>query len=386
MTDEENKVEEIKEETEVDAKEDEDEFTDVKPVEEAPKAEETQAAEEKIEPEQPAVEMNVAEEESIKSAAEEFQVQEIKDAKGKVVSYTYPDEKLEAIDKSRCDFFGEYKKTNVIKWIVTIVLLALIVACWLIPTYVTALKNYQMYITIGGLVISLIGLWLMSFLIKRKTDAAMKAYFHVYYEKSDEYVYGDLIENKTGDVDQKLDQQVMVDANLYDNIYKVGSRNCVNFDYNHHHVVFADAAAQIKGQKALQTVFVGKFLMTDNDWDGDDLIIYLKGNKRALPPTTLKYYELLEDSKYMVAYGPKTAKKFLTKKVRDALSEIKTNKTLVDVAISIRKGKTYIALGYEDDLMILPMDKPFNPSATMQLKEDTKKVFNLLDAINSRHE
>lgn len=384
MIDEEKKVDEVVEE-------DDEGFTDVKPVEEEkPAEEETPAVVEEEKPEEPAIEMNVAEEESAPSAAESFQVEAIKDAKGKIISYTYPDEKLQGIENARNDFYQTYKKTNTIKWAVTMVLLLIIVACWIVPTSLFAegswVNTNSMYITIGGLVISLVGLWLMSHFIKKKTDACMKEYFKTYYELSDEYVYGDAIDNKTGDVDSKLDTQVMVDANLYENIYKVGSRNCINFDYKHSHVVFADSAAQIRGQKALQTVFVGKFLSTDNDWNGDDLVIYLKGNKRALPPTTLHYYELMEDSKYMVAYGPKTGKKFLTKRVRDALAEIKTNKTLVDVAISVRKGKTYIALGYEDDLMILPMDKPFNPSATMQLREDTAKVLALLDAMNSRHE
>lgn len=382
MIDEEKKVDEVVEE-------DDDGFTDVKPVIEEKNEEVAAEAVEETKPEEPEVAMNLVEEEPAPNADEAFKVEMTKDARGNVVSYTYPDENLKAIEDSRYAFFKGYKGTNTIKWAVTMVLLAIIVACWLIPTFFdkeSFIGKNQMYITIAGLVLSLVGLWLMSHFIKKKTDANMKAYFKTYYEKSDAYVYGDAIENKTGDVDTKLDQQVMIDANLYENIYKVGSRNCINFDYNHQHVVFADSAAQVRGAKALQTVFVGKFLMVDNDWNGEDLIIYLKGNKRALPPTTLHYYELLEDSKYMVAYGPKTTKKFLTKRVRDALADIKTNKTLVDVAISVRRGKTYIALGYEDDLMILPMDKPFNPSATMQLREDTKKVLALLDAMNSRHE
>lgn len=379
----------IDEDNKVEAPVDEDDgFTDAAPVEE-PKIEEAPVVEEPKEVEQPAIEMNVQEEDHSKSAAEEFHVDVEKNDKGVIVGYTYPDEKLQYIEDKRKEFYKGYRKTSTIKWAVTIGLLCIIVACWIFPSQFpedSFIYKNQMIVTVIGLVVALVGLWLMSHFIKKKTDAGMKAYFKAYYEKSDEYVYDGMIENKVGDVDTKLDAQTMIDANLYENIYKVGSRNCINFDYNNKHFVFADSAAQIRGQKSLVTVFVGKFLVTDNDWTGDDLIIYLKGNKRALPPTTLHYYELMEDSKYMVVYGPKTGKKFLTKKVKDALAEIRTNKTLVDVAISVRAGKTYIALGYEDDLMVLPLDKPFNPSATMQLKEDTKKVFNLIDAISAKHE
>jgi hypothetical protein len=75
-------------------------------------------------------------------------------------------------------------------------------------------------------------------------------------------------------------------------------------------IVMADAAGQINGQKSLQTCFVGKFIAVPNTNEGAEIIIYLKGNKRALPPTTLDQLQVLEDSKTMVVYGPPTARRF----------------------------------------------------------------------------
>lgn len=303
--------------------------------------------------------------------------------------FEYSDQALRNIEEGRIAFFKKYKQVNMIKWVITAVILAFILAAWILPGQ-TALfpedswvyKN-QVAITVVVLVLALGAMWLSSHMFKKQTDAEMKNYFNNYYQNTDEFVFGDAISNKEGNVDCKLDRQVMIDSNLYADIVKVGSRNCINFDYKGQHCIFSDCAAQIRGQKALQTVFVGKMLVTDTAWDGDDMIIYLKGNKRALPPTTLNYYELLEDSKYMVVYGSAMCKKFLTKRVRDALAQFKTNKTLVDLAISVRGGKLYIAMGYEDNLMILPMDKKFDPRPTEQFKGDAEKVFALLDAIRN---
>lgn len=362
----------------------ESEFADEVKEEEKP-VEETPTEEAPAEEKEPVVEMQKEEEPAEVEEEPSLDVQ--KDEKGTVVGFGYPEDSLKKIEEGRGAFYKEYRKSNMIKWVITFVVIAIVLAVWIVPGQLPEdnyFRVYQLPFTIGALVVSLGGLWLSSFFFKKSTDSSMKKYFHNYYECTDSYVFGDKIYNKEGNVDCKLDQQVLIDSNLYADIYKVGSRNCINFDYAGQHCIFSDCAAQIRGQKALQTVFVGKLLVTDNNWEGDDMIIYLKGNKRALPPTTLNYYELLEDSKYMVVYGSITCKKFLTKKVRDALAQFKTNNTLVDLAISIRGGKTYIAMGYEDNLMILPMDKVFDPRPTMQFKKDTEKVFALLDAIANR--
>ena len=88
----------------------------------------------------------------------------------------------------------------------------------------------------------------------------------------------------------------------------------------------------------------------------------------------------------MVVYGEAGAKRALTKKVRDAIAKFQTNETLCDVSIVIKEGKTFVLLGYEDTLMVLPMEKPFNPAPTTQFKNDFAKVLALVDASNFKEE
>ncbi len=211
----------------------------------------------------------------------------------------------------------------------------------------------------------------------------MKAYFADYYKHSNAFVYGDQISDVAGTVDDKLDAAIFNGAGLYKGVSKVGSRDCLHFNYKGKSIIMADAAGQITGQKSLQTCFVGKFMAVPNANEGAEIIIYLKGNKRALPPTTLDQYEVLEDSKTMVVYGPADGKKLLTHPVREALKAIQTNAVLVDVAIAVRRGMTYFAIGYEDTLMVLPMDKPFNPAPTVELKKDMAQIFALIDAFDA---
>ncbi len=309
--------------------------------------------------------------------------------KAQIEKFVYSEPDLQGIENQRQIFFKIYKKANIIKYVVAGVCLVAIIVGWLVPSYIIK-DNPQVsfYVTIAIVLASLAVILIFNVVFKKKVEKAMKEYFAKYYDYNNDFVFGDKIQNVKGGIDDKLDPEVFKKCNLYKNVYKVGSRECLIFDYQGHHITFADAAATIKGEKSVQTVFVGKFLKTDNSYIGSDLVIYFKGNKRALPPTTLEGKEVFEDSRTMVVYGDKDARKFLTHEVKQALAAFSTNAIFVDMALSIQAGTTYVAMGYEDDLMVLPLEKPFNPAPTKQHQEDMTKIFALLDAIDKseKHE
>lgn len=296
------------------------------------------------------------------------------------------DSKINAIEEARSKFHKTYKTWNMWKWIGALIGLALILAGWLIPRYtLSAHPTIQLVITLGVAVLALGYLIAYSFIAKKKTEKAMKEYFEKYYAINNDYVFGDKISDLEGRLDAKLEPTSMTDAGLYANVLKVGSRATYTFKYKDHAVIFSDAAASTgqPGDQRARTAFVGKYMVIDNKYEGKDLIVYLKGNKRALPPNNLSAYEMLEDSKAMVLYGEGSeSKKIFTNEVRKCLKEFKTNHILIDLAIAIKAGKTYIAMGYEDTLMVLPMDKPFDPKPTIQHKEDMEKIFHLIDVLD----
>jgi hypothetical protein len=301
------------------------------------------------------------------------------------VTYTYNDPLLKGVEDSRLVFYKLYKKQNIVKWIITAGALVLILLGWLIPNLITGLdSNVSFYITLGVLVVAVAILGVYSYVFKKQLEKAMKVYFGEYYTKTNSFVYGANVENLSGTVDDKLDEKVFKDSNLYKEVVKVGSRECLHFTYKGEAMMMADCAGQVKGQKSLQTIFVGKILTTPNTWQGGDVVIYFKGNSRALPPTNLDALEVYEDTKTMVVYGDKDTRKLLSHPVKQALAAISTNDTFVDLAISIRNGTTYYLMGYEDNLMVLPLDKPFNPAPTEEFKADMSLIFSLVDAFKEK--
>lgn len=359
------------------------------PVKEEPKKEEgVELYCEKEEVETPAPEEKPVEEPEAKKEGEK---KNAKKGKPAPVVYQYDDDNLRAIEDARLAFSKDYKKSNLWKWIVTIICLVVIVAGWLVTTipevnkaFSSVNENFPTIFTLILVGLSLVALLVFSSIFKKDIDKKMKAYFSKFYEYQNAYIFPETCENLKGSVDSKLDESKLKECGIYKDIAKIGSRACYEFDYEGHHIVMSDAAAQTQDKKALRTVFVGKFAYFQNDYVGEDILIYFKGNKRALPPTNLAGRNLYKDSKTMVIYGPVSTRKVLTHDVQMALAKFDTNKTFVDMAISIKEGMTYIAMGFEDDLMVLPLEKPFNPNPTKEAKKDIAEVLDLITAFDGK--
>lgn len=386
----ENEEKEIKETVEAEAVTPEEESDFADQVQPTNPAEETNVESAPVVEETPEEEINLyaEKEENQTPESEETKITESKEsAKENAGDYFYENPELEAIEEARKNFHKIYKKLNIIKWVITAVGLALIAAGWIIPTAIGGINsNLTMYISLGVTAVVLVAISVYSVIFRKKVNAQMKVYFKEYYDHTCAYVYPQSVENLKGTVDDKLPEDTFINSGIYTNVAKVGSRAYMTFSYKGFNASISDAAAQKKGERQLETLFVGKFIYFDGITSNDDLLIYIKGNKRALPPNSLKGRKLIEDNKTMVIYGNGKAKSLLTKKVRDALSKFDTNKTFIDMAIAINEKGLFFAVGYEDDLMVLPLEKPFNPAPTRQNKGDIQKILDFVDALTTRHE
>jgi len=308
------------------------------------------------------------------------------------IVYQYDDPHLAAMEDARKECAAKVKKLNIWRGVVTGVCLAIVILAWVlmtIPEISNALaslgENASMIVVLIVAGIGLIGLMVANHVLKKKTDAIMKVYFDAFFLHQTAYIYPSDCANLKGSVDTKLDPDKFKECGIYKDISQVGSRACYTFSYHDVDVTVADASGQSQEKKALRTAFVGKYVYFPNNYVGEDILIYFKGNKRALPPTNLAGRSLFQDSKNMVIYGPATTRRVLKAAVKNALAAFETNATFVDLAISIREGTTYLAVGFEDDLMIMPLVDAFNPKPTIEAKKVMNQVLALIDALNSKN-
>ncbi len=332
-----------------------------------------------------AAKLKKQEEDAVKKEEEEEEeaLEELPDPFPEQASYVYTDDLLDNIEKARVAFYKEYKKINGIKIALSVVGLAIIILFWILPNALkwggdNSVVPMVVSLSVAAGVLALLGV--MSFFTRKANDKRVKAYFGVLYENLNQYIFSGIpAENIQGKVEDKISKDEFAACGMYPGASSIGSRDNITFTYHDMDCALADAAAQKEAGKAMQTVFVGKYLRTTNNFQGKEggLVIYFRGNKRALPPEILPKLNLLEKNKFYKIYGDPSDKKYLTPKIRSMLKEIHTNKVLVDVAIAIKPGKTYFALGYEDSLMVLPMQKPFNPGPTREYKEELATFLEL---------
>lgn len=297
--------------------------------------------------------------------------------------FAYEDERLAHMEEARALFQKEYKKANRWKTPITIIGIGIILVSWLVPSFIDSLKDYAWVFGLCFCVVAIAGIAVYTIFANKASKKAMDAYFDSFFNDYNDYTFGSRVSDLRQDIDAKLDPEVFKGANLYKDVNRVTSRNFLTFNYKGRSVSYSECAAQSVDNKIAKTVFIGDILVINNGYTGKDVAIYRKGNARALPPTNFKAFgDLFEDTSDMVVYGPKTAKSILTKRVRDALATFVTNATFVDFSIAILPGKTYFLLGYEDDLMVLPMRDPMDPKPYMQHRADIQKVFDFIDVLD----
>lgn len=295
---------------------------------------------------------------------------------------TYSSSYLEAIENARADFLKIYRTQNVLKWVVSfIAIAAVIVGAVVIPNL--GIEN-SLYIMIGMLVGALALTILFTVFARKYIRQKMNAYFNLYYKNINDFVFGDIASDLQAQFPGKIQSDAFLDNNLYKDVVDVGSRGLTEFVYNKVPVAVADAAAQIRKDKRLYPAFVGKYLYAGASYKYDDpLYIYFKGDKRALPPTNLDGVKVVSEDKKMIIYSEnKEWKKVINSDVKKILTSIEMNKELVDLSISLQKGRIFVCMGYDDPLMVLPLQQQFDPKPTEIFKKDVVKVLKLIEEFN----
>jgi len=298
----------------------------------------------------------------------------------------YPHEALQKVEDTRQVFWKSYRKHNTLKMVIMVLCMAAIIVAFIVfPTIIKDNSSLQLGLTIGVAILALGGTYGYSVYVRKKFDRKMREYFELYFNSCNEYVFdnkafSDVALQNPG----KITLEEFNECALYKDVIETGSRGLTTFKYNGLDMSVVDCAGNVKAEKRMKPVFVGKMLRTSAKYDGDyPVFVYLKGNERALPPTNLEgVSNVLENEKMVVYSNYKDWKKVLSGGVMKAIEAIKTDKILVDVAFAIQKGKLFVMLGYDDPLMILPLQQEFDYKPTEIYKANMAVVCKVVEALN----
>ena len=298
----------------------------------------------------------------------------------------YNDKPLEEIENERLKFFKTFRIQNTFKWIAALLCIAAIFFAFIgIPKIITNNPNLAQGLSIGIALGSAAVILLYSILTKRMMNVKMRKYFIFYYKKVNEFAFNQ--EGFSEPVLQepgKINLDLFRDTNLYKDVIDVGSRGLTEFEYHGIPMRIVDCAGNIKDEKRMRPVFVGKLLHCATKYLGEQsIVIYFKGNDRALPPTNVSELKVVEDNKKYIIYSNSAdVKKVIKPAIKKMLDGIEMNKVLVDLAISMHDGKIFVCFGYDDPLMVLPLQHPFDPKPNEQYKKDLGQIIKVVEALN----
>ena len=307
-------------------------------------------------------------------------VEEVKEESG------YPHPALNKVEEERGVFWKSYKTHNTLKMVVMMVCLAAIIVAFIVfPQVFKSNPKLQTGLTIVVAIAALGGTYGYSVFVRRKFDRKMKSYFDLYFRSVNDYVFEDIV---FSDVELQSPGKITLDefneCKLYKDVIEAGSRGLTTFKCKGLEASVVDCAGNIKDEKRIRPVFVGKMVRAKASYEGEQpVFVYLKGNERALPPTGLdEVKSVLDDEKMFVRSDYKDWKKVLNGTVMKAIEAIKVDKILVDIAFAIYSGKVYIMMGYDDPLMVLPLQNEFDSKPTEVYKKDMAAIAKVLEALN----
>lgn len=298
----------------------------------------------------------------------------------------YPHEALQAIENDRGSFLSTYRKHNSLKVIVAVLCIALIIVAFIvIPSINFGNEVLQKGLTIGIAILGLGGTLGYSVFTRRLMDKKMKVYFNSFYENVAKFVFDKKDYSKFEvQVPGKITLDQFNDCHLYKDVIEVGSRGLTEFEFHNIPMAVVDCAGNVKAEKRMAPVFVGKCVFAATNYkDEDPIIVYLKGNERSLPPTNLEgITKVVEEVKYDIYSNSKNWNKTLTADIIKLITSITTNENLVDLAISIYGGRVFVMMGYDDPIMILPLQNVFDSKPIEMYKDDLYKVCEVVEALN----
>ena len=297
----------------------------------------------------------------------------------------YDSEPLARIEEERKVFLSKYKKQNSLKWVVSLLALAAVITIWIVIPNVAGGESWSMPVMISSIVGILALLLLYTFWIRRSLNTKMKQYFLTFYSESNKFVFDqEGFDKVEAQIPDKINKEQFTDSELYKDIIEVGSRGLTAFEYKGIPAMVCDCAGQIKTEKRIAPAFVGKYLFAASNYEGDDpIIVYIKGDKRSLPPTNVEDKKAVhDDNKFIVWTNNSKWESVINTAFKKLIGQVKLSNDLVDLAISITKGRMFIAMGYDDPLMVLPLEKPYNPNPVKTYKKDIAVIAKFIELLN----
>ena len=268
------------------------------------------------------------------------------------------------IEDARQDLYKAYAKSRRISNILMFaVVIAICGIMFMIIQNNQALKIVG-YSLAGALVIGMIVYYVLT--RKNLPNKVQKYVPYVMKTLNDKMFTMPGFSNISNNPEEKLQMDDLIGDGVYVEANNINSRNVVRGEYNGHHFLYAEAALTRPAQKKQQVppLFVGRYISVPNQMEFDGRFVFnFKNPKQPLDvPNAINDLKVLEEKDDFAVYGPENANyhDIINNKIINQFKKLQIEGHLLNLNVVFWGGHTAVYLSYDDAILSVPFDKPFD--------------------------
>ena len=315
---------------------------------------------------------NINENEEILEKEEEIEEQPIEETK----SYD------KVIEDARLDLFNSYSKSRRISNILMFAVVAAICGIMFMIISNNDVLRIIGYCLAGALVLGMI---LYYALTRKNLPNKVKTYVPLVTKALNDKMFAD---SKFAGIETNEEEKLAMDDLVGDGVYVeangINSRNVVRGTFKEHHFLYAEAALMRPSTRKQQVppLFVGRYISVPNQMKFDGrIILVFKNPKQPLDlPNAISDLVALEDKEDFSVYGPEGTnyRSLIGNNVIDRLQKLQIEGHLLNVNVVFWGGHTAAYLSYDDAILSVPFDKPFDKDGFEKSLNDLLICFNAI--------
>ena len=291
----------------------------------------------------------------------------------------------EVIEEARLVFWKKYKTGRRNSYISMGVVMALAIASVICITMSPMVLKIIGWVLIG---VAVVGMLLFYILTRNQMPRATKEYIAIVNDQFNTRNFSDTrFSEVTIDKNEKIELSDPISDGIYLNLNNIASRNVVNGKFDGRSFRVADMGVYSGSGKNRASAFVGKYFTLTNDLHFEGrYIITVKGKEPVDLPSDVEDLELLVNEGDFLIYGKSGNKPSsdLGQKFIDKIKKIETNKHLLTFSVVIWGGHSSVYASYDDEIMTLPYEKPYNKVANEQYAHDLYAFYDALAMLNKK--
>ena len=288
----------------------------------------------------------------------------------------------QVVEDARRDLYKSYQTSRRISNIVMISVVAAICGAMFLIIQQNNVMRIIGYSLAGALVVGMILYYVFT---HKNFPNKTKAYVALVSKTiNDEMFKNKAFSEIKSDPEEKLKMDDLVGDGIYAEANGINSRNVVRGVYRGHHFLYAEAALTRPSSRKQQNppIFVGRYFSIPNDMKFDNrFVVVVKNLKEPLDlPNAVSDLVVLEEKEDFMVYGPEGAnyRDVLDNKVISKIRKVKVEGHLLNMNIVFWAGHTAVYLSYDDAIMSVPFEKPFDKEGFEQSFADLLTIFSAI--------